>query len=134
MVLPADVLASIILDVALIAILSDALITELSLGAIAVAGKLALPFAAGPTAVVSSVLNPGTLAARSPLVIRVVTVTALSTFVPVHAASVVMVMVVACHLKKAPFVVRRVVILWSHRHRTPYLKGRKGCAMKTCWC
>src|SRR5918994_5311517 len=68
-ILPADALASVVLAVALIAILSDALITELSLGAIAVASKLALPFAAGPTAIVSSVLNPGASAARSPLVI-----------------------------------------------------------------
>ena len=58
-VLPADALASVILGVALIAILSDALIAELSLGAVAIAGKLALPFAAGPPAIVATVLNRG---------------------------------------------------------------------------
>ena len=94
MVLPADTLASVVLAVALIAILGDALITELSLGAIAVASKLALPFAAGPTAIVSSVLDPGASAARSPLVIRIVTVAVLGAFVPVHAAAVAMLMVV----------------------------------------
>jgi hypothetical protein len=56
-VLPADALASIILAVALIAILGYALIAELSLCAVAIAGKLALPFTAGTAAIVASVLN-----------------------------------------------------------------------------
>src|SRR5215213_9747033 len=56
-VLPADALASVILAVALIAILSDALIAELSLGAVAIAGKLALPFAAAQATVLALVLS-----------------------------------------------------------------------------
>jgi len=102
-VLPADPLASVVLAVSLIAILSDALITELSLGAIAVAGILALPFAAGPTAIVSSVLNPGASAARSSLIIGVVTVAVLAALVPVHFATVTMLMTMMCHLERTPF-------------------------------
>ena len=67
-VLPADALASVILGVALIAILGDALIAELSLGTVAIAGKLALPFTTGQAAIVASVLNRGTLLTDSPLV------------------------------------------------------------------
>jgi hypothetical protein len=93
-VLPADTLASIVLAVALVAILSDALITELPLGAIAIASKLALPFAAGPPAIVSSVLDPGASAARSSWVARRATVTAFVVLVPVHVAVSVMVMFV----------------------------------------
>src|SRR5215212_3817003 len=58
-VLPANALASVILTVALIAILGDALIAELALRAVAVAGKLALSFTASPAAIFASVLNRG---------------------------------------------------------------------------
>jgi len=99
-VLPADALAAVILAVALIAILSDTLITELSLGAIAVASKLALPFAASPTAIVSSVLDPGAPVAKSPLVVGGVTMAALSVLVPIHAAPVAVLMIVMCHFRE----------------------------------
>jgi hypothetical protein len=98
-ILPADALAAILLAVALIAILRDALIAELSLSAIAIAGKLALAFAASPTAIFSSVLDPGTLAAKPPLVARVATVTAFVVLIPVDAAALMMVMIVVCHFE-----------------------------------
>jgi hypothetical protein len=129
-VLPADALASVILVVALITILGDALIAELSLGAIAIAGKLALAFAAGPAAIVASVLNPGTPAARSLLVAGIATVTAF--VVPVHAAALVMLMVVVCHFDELLYWSAGVAIPRSYCHRAPCLKGRKGCAIETC--
>jgi hypothetical protein len=132
-ILPADALASILPAIALIAILRDALIAELPLGAIAITGKLALAFAAGPAAIGSSILSPGTPAARSPLVAGIATVTPFVVLVPVHAAAVVMLMVVMCHLERAPFLVcggddSQVVV-----PSLPCLRGRKGCAMETCW-
>jgi len=105
-ILPADALASVVLTIALLVILSDALIAELSLSAIAIASELALPFAAGPTAIVSSILDPGASAARSPWVARIATVAALVILVPVHVAVSVMVMFMMCHFERTPFLAR----------------------------
>jgi hypothetical protein len=132
-VLPADALASVVLAVALIAILSDALTAELSLGAITIASKLALPFAAGPTAIVSSVLNPGVSAAESLAVASRITRAALVALVPVHAAALTTLMIVVCHFEGTPFLTCGVAIFRSHRHRPPCFNGCKGCAMETCW-
>ena len=131
-VLPTYALASIFLAVALVTMLSDALVAELSLGAIAISGKLALPFAAGPSAIRSSVLNPGTSAARTLRVTLITPVTALVILVPVHVAALAMLIIVVCHFERTPFLSRRggdsQVALPSH----PYLQGCKGCAMETC--
>jgi hypothetical protein len=129
-ILPANPLAFILLAKALIAILRDALIAELSLGAIAIAGKLALAFAAGPTAIIPSILDPGIPAAGSPLVAGIATVTAF--VVPVHAAALVMLMVVVCHFDELLSWSAGVAIPRSYCHRAPCLKGRKGCAIETC--
>jgi hypothetical protein len=108
-VLPADPLAPVILVVALIAILGHALIAELSLGAVAIAGKLALPFAAGTAAIVASILNRGTLVANSPLVTRVTWETVCFLLIPVDAA-VLTPLIVACHIEGSPFLARGVVL------------------------
>jgi len=99
-VLPADTLASVILSVALVAILCDALIAELSLSAIAVAGELALAFTAGPAAVLSPVhltlpAEPGLTAT---LAVELVSIT----LIPVQIPVLMMAMFVMGHLKKPP--------------------------------
>src|SRR5215216_4387746 len=125
-VLPADALAPVVLVVALIAVLSDALTAELSLGAITIASKLALPFAAGPTAIVSSVLNPGVSAAESLAVASRITRAALVALVPVHAAALTTLMIVVCHFEGTPFLTCGVAIFRSHRHRPPSLTVARG--------
>jgi hypothetical protein len=104
-VLPADALASVVLTVALVAILGDALTAELSLGAVAIAGKLALAFTAGPAAVLAPVLNPGTSATRSPLVADRAKLAMFVVVVPIRAAALTMLVVVMCHFGETPFLV-----------------------------
>src|SRR5215204_7687284 len=102
-VLPADALASVILTVTLIAILGDALIAELSLRAVAIAGKLALPFTAGTAAIGASVLNRGTLVANSPLVTLVTRESVFVVLVSVGASLLRLLMVVTCPFEASPW-------------------------------
>jgi hypothetical protein len=99
-VLPADALASVVLAVALIGVLSDALITELSLGAIAVAGILALALATGPATVLTTVhrslpAEPGLTATLAAELVSV-------TFIPIHIPMLMMAMFAMSHLKRPP--------------------------------
>jgi hypothetical protein len=100
-VLPTNTLASVILVVALIAILSDTLIAELSLSAVAIAGKLALALTAGPAAIRSSVLNPGASVAKLPLEASLTTMAVFVVLVPAFAEAAVMLMVVVCHFESS---------------------------------
>jgi hypothetical protein len=132
-ILPADALAAVILTIALIAILGDALIAELSLGAVAIAGKLALPFTAGAAAIVSLVLNRGTLVASSPLVSPATSETMFVVLIPVDAVVLTLQIVVTSHSGGSPFLARGVALRMSHGDCAPWLMGRKGCAMDTGW-
>src|SRR5215207_2233978 len=131
-VLPADALASVILTVTLIAILGDALIAELSLCAVAIAGKLALPFTAGKAAIGASVLNRGTLVANSPLVTLVTRESVFVVLVPVGAALLRLLMVVTCHFEGSPWLAHRVAHRISDGLDASFLMGRKGCAIEGC--
>jgi len=99
-VLPADSLASIVLTIALVAVLGYPLVAELALRAIAVTGVLTLTFAAGPTAVLVPV--DLTLPAEPGLATTLVTRLIFVTLIPVHIPMVMMAMVVMCHLRKPP--------------------------------
>ena len=129
-ILPADALASVILAIALIAILSDALIAELSLGAVAIAGKLTLTFTAGMAAIVAPVLNRGTLVANAPLVDLATRETFFVVLVPGDAAVLTLLMVVTCHFEESPFLACGAAFRMSHGHCTPDPMGCKGCAME----
>jgi hypothetical protein len=99
-VLPADALASVILAVSLVAILSHTLITELPLGAIAIAAKFALALAAPPAAVLSPVHGTLPTEPRLPATLARLALSVL--ILPVHMTMLMMAMVVVCHLVNAP--------------------------------